>query len=165
MSRRKRPSSTTSVTPPLSASSRSLRAPSDLLHQALEIGAGQQGAGQMTQPLQLPVAPVGLLQRTLQRLLLGFGQLLQVAEGDQRQKGGDGGEQQPDSVVLAEEPEPQPGDDDGDADDGAGVGQTAPATLQLGGDPAGRGEASGVQASAVRISWNSVSPVRSIRLR
>ena len=129
MTRRNRPSSTTSVTAPLSASSSSAARLGHFLDQAVELGAGEQGAGQVAEPLQLPVPPVCLVQRPPKRVLLGLRQLPNVAERDQRHQGCHRGEQQAEGVVLAEQPEAEPGDDDRDAGDGAGIGQPPPVAL------------------------------------
>ena len=65
-----------------------------LLHQTVQIGTGQQRSGQMAEPLQLPVPPVGLLQRPPERVLLSLRQLPHVAEGHQGQEGGHRGQQE-----------------------------------------------------------------------
>ena len=119
------------------------RGPGHLLHQALEVGAGEQRSGQVPQPLQLAVPAIGLRQGALERLLLRFGQLSDVTKGDQREQCGDRGQQQPDLVVLAEQPEAEPGDDDRDADDGAGVGQPPPPALRSGPRAGGRSRGRG----------------------
>ena len=108
------------------------------LHQAVEIGAGKQGPGQVAQPFELAISPVGSGQRGAERRLLRLRQLAHVAEGDQGQQRGHRGEQQADPVVPADEPHPEPGDDDGDTGDGPGVGQSSPPALDAPG-PAGSG--------------------------
>lgn len=93
-----------------------------------------------------------------------------MTERHQCQEGGDRREEQPNGIVLSEEPEAEPGDDDGDTGDRAGIRETSYAALESREEsPDARDVVDplpGAQlASSVRISWNSVSPVRSIRLR
>ena len=106
--RRNRPSSTTSVTAPLSASSSSAADWATSFDQAVQVGTGEQGTGQVAEPLQLAVPPVRLLQRLSKRVLLSLRQLPHVTEGHQGHQGRHRGEQQADGVVLADQPEAEP---------------------------------------------------------
>jgi len=73
--------------------------------------------------------------------------------------------QQADGIVPANLPDPEPGDDDGDADDGAGMGKPPPMPLEPRPEAEGRRVFPRAHASSDRISWNTVSPVRSMRRR
>jgi hypothetical protein len=146
--RTKRPSSASSVTPPLSASSRSGGRDRDLLEEAGCVGAGEEGGCEVPEPLELPSAHRGGVQRALQLGAPLPAHRLAAAERQPRQRGGEQREHHAEPMAPKCEQDADPAHHD-----------------REGGQPAGPGRPPHSAASSRSSSRNSVSPVASMRRR